>query len=246
MIAAPLVANLIVDYGWRKTYQALGLTSVAITLVTAVLLVRNAPATTMAHTNTAGDSFAEALRSSGYRKLLVAFALLGAVSSAVLVHQATLLLEAGHSMREVGVLQGTVGAAAIVGRLGVGWLLDRVSIRWIMPPVLLAASAGCAVLGANATGIFVPISAATLGLMLGAEMDVLGYMIRRNHGSRSFGALYGLVFAIFSLGSGLGAAAVGRLHDVYDGYNIPFLGLALILVVVAAIFTNASFARRPS
>jgi hypothetical protein len=92
----------------------------------------------------------------------------------------------------------------------------------------------------------VPIAAAMLGLMLGAEMDVLGYLIRRHHGSGAFGALYGIVFAGFSLGSALGAATVGKLHAVYGGYAIPFAGLAVILAVCAALFSSALFARSRS
>ena len=47
------------------------------------------------------------------------------------------------------------------------------------------------------------------GLGIGAEVDLMAYFVSRYFGLRSFGAIYGLMFALFSLGVGLGPFLMG-------------------------------------
>ena len=46
------------------------------------------------------------------------------------------------------------------------------------------------------------------GIVIGAEFDVLGFLIARYFGRRTFGTIYGAVFALFQIA---GAVAIGTL-----------------------------------
>jgi MFS family permease len=62
---------------------------------------------------------------------------------------------------------------------------------------------------------------------------MLGFFVSRYFGRRSFGALYGLVFAAFTIGIGIGPALLGFGYDRFQSYD-PILELFLILLLVAA------------
>jgi MFS family permease len=77
-------------------------------------------------------------------------------------------------------------------------------------------------------------AAICLGLAIGAEVDMMGFFVSRYFGRRSFGTLYGLIFAMFAMGIGIGPAFLGFGYDHYHTYD-PVLKVFLALLVVAAL-----------
>jgi cyanate permease len=67
-----------------------------------------------------------------------------------------------------------------------------------------------------------------LGLGLGAEFDLMAYLVSRYLGLRSYGQLYGYLYAAFGLGAGTGPVLMGWLFDELGNYT---LGLALLSVL---------------
>jgi hypothetical protein len=53
-----------------------------------------------------------------------------------------------------------------------------------------------------------------LGFLLGAEFDVLAFLIKRYYGNVAYGRIYGVIFAVFYLGSGLGIWALPKLREI--------------------------------
>jgi MFS family permease len=84
-----------------------------------------------------------------------------------------------------------------------------------------------------------------LGLAIGAEIDMLGFFVSRYFGRRSFGTLYGLVFAAFTTGVGIGPAILGFGYDRFQSYD-PILWLFLaLLLFLAALFLPLGTYRYP-
>jgi len=54
-----------------------------------------------------------------------------------------------------------------------------------------------------AVGSLVFLSAIPIGMVYGAEFDVLSYIIKRSFGLAAFGRIYGTIFAVFQLGATL-------------------------------------------
>ena len=77
------------------------------------------------------------------------------------------------------------------------------------------------------------------GLGIGAEVDLMAFLVSRYFGLRAFGAVYGLMFAIFSLGVGMGPFLMGLSHDFLHSY-VPMMivfevALALAIGVLLAL-----------
>ncbi len=45
------------------------------------------------------------------------------------------------------------------------------------------------------------VSAILIGFLLGAEFDVLAFLIKRYYGNVAYGRIYGVIFGVFYLGS---------------------------------------------
>jgi len=76
-------------------------------------------------------------------------------------------------------------------------------------------------------------AAVAFGLSLGAEMDVLSYMVSRYFPAVQFGKVFGLMFSAFMLGSANGPLMLGKFFDRYQDYNLALLTMAIIATVAA-------------
>lgn len=238
----PLVVGAIADtYGWRAAYAGLGLAAVAITWPVAFAWVREPDrAAALGRSRAAGDgdTVAEARAQPVFWALLAAFSLLGFVSGAVLINHVNVLVERGIPRETAIMLQSFLGLAMIIARILAGWLLDRVRVTIVMPIFAAGAAVALALYAGGATGMLAILCAILLGLMVGAEFDVLGYAIRRYHGRRAFGTLYGLVFAVFQLGSAIGIAAIGVLHGQSGDYGSGLVVTGSVAALAAVILTR--------
>ena len=68
--------------------------------------------------------------------------------------------------------------------------------------------------GSGAGGM-VPLAGAVLcGMGIGAEIDLMAFFISRYFGLKAYGKIYGVMFALFNIGTGLGPALSGRSFEL--------------------------------
>jgi len=243
----PQMAQLfIASFGWRVAYVAVGVTTWLLSFSMISLFVREPPgyfermraaraAATAGGAQPLGISTRAAITGTRQFWLLAAIFLLeGTANNGILSgHFVPLLTDRGYSPAAAAALLGTSGLAALVARIIVGFCLDYVRGPVFSACVMLLPVLGIALLLSHA-GSPVPFFAAvSFGLAIGAEVDMLGFFVSRYFGRRSFGTLYGLVFALFTLGIGVGPAILGFGFDRFHGYD-PVLWVFLALLVVAA------------
>jgi hypothetical protein len=88
----------------------------------------------------------------------------------------------------------------------------------ILGVVLLVVGAG--------SGVAPYVAAVLIGLALGAEMDLMAFIVSRYFGLKSFGEIFGYLFAIFSLGASVGPIAMGMSFDLTGSYDRGIIGLS--------------------
>jgi predicted MFS family arabinose efflux permease len=145
-----------------------------------------------------------------------------------------LLIDGGMSREEAVLVQTVFGLFGLFGRLLTGALLDRFPAKYVMIGFILGGALACALYAGGAGGGLAFVCAALIGLLFGAEFDVLGYMIKARFGLRAFGKIYGVIFGIFQFGAGFGAALLPMARDRFGGYA-PGLWTFAVLLVVAAL-----------
>ncbi|MDX3895544.1 MFS transporter [Pusillimonas sp.] len=236
-----LLAHVIPTYGWRNAFIILGLLAllpwpIALLYLRERRVGKRAADSGQGHRSVTGMSFREAARTTEFKLLIVTFAILGAASATVITQQVRVLVDAGISMPSAMAMQSVLGIALIVGRLGTGWLLDRISASRIMVVLCLAGTVSLAFYAAGSPFNTALLSAALFGALIGAELDVLGFLIPRYFGFRAYGAIWGSVFSAFQLFSGIAIALSGLARTQLGSYTIPFTVLAALLLFAAVLF----------
>jgi len=132
-----------------------------------------------------------------------------------------------------------IGMAVLLGRLVAGFLVDR---YWA--PAVAAAFISMPILSILVL-IFLPVSLGTaigagftLGLALGAEIDLLGYVTGRYFGSKHFGPVFSGILVFFMFASGLAPAIYGAVFDATGSYNTILWASVIMLSISIALFLS--------
>lgn len=234
VIVPIITAVLIGSFGWRVAYLGLGV--IALIAFPVALLLLSEPSPRRAGVPAGGDTLRVAATQRVFWLVLAAFFLLGVVGSTIVVHQVRILLEAGIPPGVANLVPVALGLALIVARLATGWLLDRVAVSRVMSLYLVGGIVAVLLLATGPDIARALLAAALGGLLIGAEFDVLSYLIPRYFGRLAFGKIYGITFAAFQLASAITAYAVGVSRVSFGSYTPALLTMAGLCVICGGLF----------
>jgi MFS family permease len=168
--------------------------------------------------------------------LAVAFFIVVLTANGPLIHAVALLTDRGISISRATAALSAAGFAMIVGRLLSGYCLDRFFGPHVAVFCVGGAMIGLGLLSSGYGGI-VPIAGIILcGLGMGAEGDIVPYFVSRYFGLRSFGQIYGYLFAVFMIGVGVGPSLMGFSFDHWHSYAPMFIVFEIALLLACIIF----------
>ncbi len=250
----PAISQFLVSHvGWRLAYVGLAAITLVVTLAFNLPLLRDKPAdkglrpdgdtephaTTLAHmAYDAGLTFREAVKRRAFWIIAVAFFLLGTMSTAIVTHQIPMLIDAGLPAQKAAFVASAFGISLIVGRLVAGFLLDWIFAPYVMMVTLLGPIVGLVMYAHGSTGEIAFLWSACIGFGVGAEFDVLGYLIPRYFGRQAFGKLYGVLLAAFQFGGGIGAAVLGVVRTNNGNYTPGLWGIATTTFLALLLFAT--------
>lgn len=171
-----------------------------------------------------------------FRLLLPGFFLIGCGINGTISHLGAILGERGIDGTASAAMQGAMGAAMIVGRIGCGFLLDKFHPRSVAILFVVAPLAGLLLLLTPAVPGVMLFAAILIGLGLGAEADLLSYFTARYFPAASFSEISGYFFSAFTLGVGTGTLALARSFDLSGSYFTGLVASCLILAVLCVLF----------
>ena len=246
LVGVPAVQWLIVNHGWRSGYLGIAAFSVLVALPLVALLMRpHRPAEGLASVAPAsGMDLPQALRSGAFWTIALAILVLITAQSGTIIHLVPLLTDRGLAPVEAAGLAGVMGISVFVSRVVIGGLLDRFSPPLVAGLTLLAPVVSMVILAlCGDDRLAIVVAVMLLGLAAGAEIDFLSFFAARHFGMASYGRIYGWLFAMFSLGNGIGAPLIGAIFDATGGYDQAIWGAAVLFAIGAALF--GSLAWRP-
>jgi MFS family permease len=238
-IVPPLLSSLIAERGWRAGYFALAVVPLVGALAVA-LLVPNGSLAAARPTPARGAGAAPGtddgwLRSRAFWIMAAASATMSLAFMGLLPHFVPMLMDGGFDAATAGGVAGTIGLAVISSRLLIGYLLDRLFAPRVAIGVCLMAAAGCVLFltqGASAA----TLTAIALGFAVGAELDLLGFLVARYFGLAQFGRVYGWQYAVFVFSSGVGPLWVGAVRDATGNYDLTLTLSSAGLLAACALF----------
>lgn len=249
MLMPMLAQKLMASFGWRGAYMGLGLVTLLVALpAMAGLVTRRREEGASPHGAVSGSapnaaapgmSAAEARVSGRFWCLAVAFFTVALAASGVVAHIVPLMTDRGVPAASAAAAISAAGLALIVGRLAAGWLLDRLHAPHVAMVFFSLPLLGIALLLGTADARFGVPAAILVGLGLGAEVDLIAFLQSRYLGLKAFGEIYGYLFAIFMLGSGLGPFLMGQSFKLLHSYDPALMvmagGLVLACVLMARL-----------
>ncbi|HTV94705.1 MAG TPA: MFS transporter [Steroidobacteraceae bacterium] len=239
-VLVPLFTRALIGaWGWRAAYAGLGALAVLGALPVIAMLLHDSPAACglamrdarpvsatpvrstpvrAAAVRAADLTLLESARTREFWLLAISFVLMSAALNGVQSQWAALLRDRGMDAAAAAYLLSAIGLGTFPGRLLVGFLIDRVFAPWVA--ILCYAVSAVAlfwlVTGRSPAGTF--LCALAIGLSLGAENDILGYLVGRYFGLRRFGQIYGALFSAYLVGAAAGPFLTAHARQVSASY----------------------------
>jgi predicted MFS family arabinose efflux permease len=240
---------LLNSFDWRSVYLMVGLITWLVAFPSVFFFVKDPPKEQGARGGAAvteGDDMAFALRHRVFWLIVIAAFLLVVAINGVIAHMVALLTDHGVPGSVAVRMLVAVGLSTIVGRLLSGYLLDRFFAPYLAAAIFLVPLIGVLILLSGTTIIpLVVIAAICLGLGLGAEVDIIGFLVGRYFGLRRYGEIYGYIFAVFTVGTGVGPYLMGVSFDATANYKAALAGFCLLLVLSSVLIAMLGPYRYP-
>jgi MFS family permease len=181
-----------------------------------------------------GLSLQEAAREPTFWMLNLGFFLLGITATSLVTQQVPLLQDAGWTPAETTRLASTFAFGLLFARVAVGYIIDHIFAPRVLTTVSIGGTVACVLYAVQPD--FGYVSALLIGCLLGAEFDVLAFLIKRYYGNVAYGRIYGVIFGVFYLGSGIGIWALPKIRELSgNNYDNGLYAAAVILFASAIL-----------
>ncbi|MGB6230004.1 MAG: MFS transporter [Litorimonas sp.] len=177
--------------------------------------------------------------------ILFAFMLLGAVVSGIIANSKFILLDKGYTDNQAASLligAGVIGLSTMVGRLVGGYLVDHIWAPLVGFVFLTVPAVGCWILMGDYPIAMNVLALILVGLAAGVEFDLMAYFVSRYFGMKSYGRIYGLIYAAFGLGSGTSPVIFNLIRgDAADYSNVLLLASFGFIIGGAVLLTLGKY-----
>ena len=242
-----ITVQVVSVYGWLGGFVFYGLFIAGVTVPVMWLLVRDTPESMglrpdgvavsdqdTVQADVSGLTLGEAMATGGFWLLFLgvlfaSFALWGITNQMGLV-----LIDRGFTPATAASVAVSLGLSMAAARLIIGYLLDMIHAPIVGGAIFTLTAVGFALL-VYVPAVWAPyVAGALLGAGLGAETELLGYMVSRYFGLRRFGNIYGIVFVGFLLGTSGGPYLYAKSQEMLGSYD-PSLKFMIGLMLLTAV-----------
>lgn len=209
-VGGPILNQFVEAHGWEASYRALAI-FVTITGIATFLLMpagRTHTATAAAAPKRrARDDYPEIFRSPAFWILVASMYLCNLPLTLILVQTKMLVLDNGVTGEGASVMFTALAVGMLLGRFVTGLALDRLAPHIVSFITLGMPSLGLYVLATSYDAPNVVMFAIfCLGFAMGAEGDILAFLVARYFRTAIYSSVLGLLTAITSLAAASGAA----------------------------------------
>lgn len=247
MLVPPILAAVIVAYGWRAGLVMMTVIAVVVGLPIALALIGRAREGHASATDDVPDAehvdapsltLKEALRKTRFWLLALALVAVNIPGSGVVGQLAPLITDKGISESAAAIVMSIYAVGLLIGRVFTGFSLDRL-------PAHVVAAVMTAIPALGITLLMIPspsfalaaFAVGLMGLQQGSEIDLIAYFVSRSFGLKHYSSIYGVIAMAGALSTMVALVFFGKVHDWTGSYDT-----ALIVGAVAFLIGASSFA----
>lgn len=235
--AIPVLAYMIHEYDWRAAYQVVAL-SVAIGGLLAILLMPpppNSHGTDNLH-SAKPMKYSSIIRNPAFKLLLLGMFLCNLTLSAQATQIKLIFLEKGTAVYYANLALSLYAVGVIVGRLFCGFTLDRFPSHYVATVGLGLPGIGLLILAlAPADPALLIFGVVLLGMAMGAELDIAGFLVMKYFNINIYSSAYSLIAIGTAMSAAAGSAILSMILSQYDSF-VPFLLMTGIITIIGSLF----------
>jgi MFS family permease len=232
---APSLSRYIELHGWRPAYVIVAVaTGVAGLLAVSLMPAASASRPAAGAVAVPATNYRAIFRNPAFKFIALGMGVCS-LSVTVQASQLKFIIESmGVEPARAALLISFYATGVIVGRLSCGVALDRFS-----PYLVAAVSLGLPGIGllmlsiGTTTPIFMALAVIMLGLSLGTELDVAGYLIMRYFELAVYSAVLGLVIGVIALFGSIGSLILSATLHASESYS-PYMLLCSLAAFVGS------------
>lgn len=237
----PILVQTVLDIAdWRSAYYALAMLVMVISLPLISFVIRNEPdnVDTIATEKPilSGLLASEAIKTRNFWLMCTAITIMSMFLTGLLPHIVPLLKDRQLTATLAATAASVMGLATFVGRIVVGYLLDRFFAPYIAIFFFSLAALGLGILVDASSTLWIFLSVFLIGLGFGAESDLIGYLVGRYFGLKSFAQIYGYALAGFLLGAGIGPYLLGLSYEYWGSYQYVLTFACIMSIFSCVLF----------
>jgi MFS family permease len=252
-VVAPLLVNyLIRNFGWRHSFEFLGVLIMLVLIPVGIGVTRSTPADLGLLPDGADDAVAatqkgpetatafeikSALRSSNFWLILAGSTLVVGAIGAVTQHFILFVKDQGYSTAIASRFFTGLLTASLGGRVLVGYLADRFRKKNTMALFYCVLSFSILLLSVSHRPAMIWGFVVLFGFSMGADYMLIPLVTAECFGTASLGKILALIIMGYSLGQWGAPWIAGRIFDARHSYELAWNTIAVAgLVGAAAVF----------
>ena len=244
-LLSPVIANLIINVGWRNTYFIMGLVVLIVALPIALFVMKKNPeqlglkqygadeedASTKKKAEIEIDiTPAEAKKQPFFYIYMIGIFSLGLITTGSL-QQITPYVSDMHGMVYAATIVATYSLLGIGGKLFLGWLSDKIGIikSGAMGYTAISVSFILLLFGQNKSLLI----AMAIFLAFGNAVASVSTPLFASHifGTNNYGVMMGITNSAFQVGMALGGISAAAVYDIFGSYKWAWIGLTVVALL---------------
>ncbi len=229
VIGPPLARMLIGALGWRSAYACLGLAPILVSIPLTLAFFHEGATP---QSSVASRGIKPPLLSQSFWLAAGAFLVIGMGVAGVIPNLVKVFTTSGLGRDAAITATSVVGLFVVIGRVACGALIDRFWAPGVAAVFMAAAALACLLLSHPPISYPVALAAgAMIGLVAGAEFDLLPFLVGRYFPLGAFTRSLGAVSAVFYVGAAAGGPLLGRVYDASGRYGPGLDGAAALFIL---------------
>lgn len=247
MIAFPLVGSLVLTFGWRRAWWAIGIALLAGLAPLSLLFVRGSPESSSIDANdelqnthlnnetNIGFTLKQALATSSFWVFGIASALYGLIASGIALFNESILAERGFDASTYYRSLVIVALTALVGNFLGGWLASKWSMNRLLALSMVLLAMSLVALPHVATQTHVVIYAVVMGLAGGFVIVIFFSFWSAAYGRAHLGKIQGAAQSMTVIASAIGPVILAECVGRTGSYAAAFYLLTVVVLVLALL-----------